>query len=186
MRGSGLRSIQINFKNCSLLQRVYLVENHLVWQVNPSFTVSQLKYLYLVCVEGQSLRFTTSYAKKKVSGKTGHSVTFEWNFSGGVDTVTWGLADEFGKNIDKEFVSLDGFGVDVLPPGSVTEAYRGRVNGTRTGDSSSGQASFTLHDVTKDDESFYGCLLRPSDPNLRQIPDFVQLVVVGMYLFIEL
>ena len=74
----------------------------------------------------------------------------------------------------------------MLPLGSVPEAYRGRVNGTRTGDSSSAQASFTLYDVTKDDERLYGCLLTPDDPNLREILNFVQLVVVGMYLFIEL
>jgi len=121
-----------------------------------------------------------------VSGRIGHSVTFEWKFSGGVDTVTWGLANKVGKDIDKRFVSLDGRGVDVLPLGSVPEAYRGRVNGTRTGDSSSGQASFTLYDVTKDDERLYGCSLKPDDPNLREILDFVQLVVVGTYLFIEL
>ena len=125
--------------------------------------------MYLVFVEGQSPRFTTSYAKKKVSGKIGHSVKFEWKFSGEVDTVTWGLANKVGKDIDKRFVSLDGRGVDVLPLVSVPEAYRGRVNGTRTGDSSSGQASFTVYGVTKDDERLYGCLLKPDDPNFREI-----------------
>ncbi|XP_073255597.1 cell adhesion molecule DSCAM-like isoform X2 [Porites lutea] len=128
---------------------------------------------------GQSLRFTTSYAKKKVSGRIENFVTFEWKFSGGVDTVTWGLANEVGAVIDKVFVTLDGRGVDVVPSGSVPVEYKGRVNGTRSGDSSSGQASFTLYDLTKDDERLYGCLLKPNDPNLRQIPDFVQLVVVG-------
>ena len=65
-----------------------------------SFTVSQLIYLYLVFVEGQSPRFTTSYyAKKKVSGKIGHSVTFEWKFSGEVDTVTWGLAPRLVRTL---------------------------------------------------------------------------------------
>ena len=59
------------------------------------------------------------------------------------------------------------------------------MNGTRTGDSSSAQASFTLYDVTKDDERLYGCLLKPDDPNLREILNFVQLVVVGIHLFIR-
>ena len=118
-----------------------------------------------------------------MSGRIGHSVTFEWKFSGGVDTVTWGLANEVNLKIDKQFVSLDGRGVDVLLPRLVPEAYRGRVNGTRTGDSSSGQANFTLYDVTKDDERLYGCWLKPNNPNFREITDFVQLVVVGMYLF---
>ena len=131
------------------------------------------------------MRFTTSYAKK-VSRTIGHSMTFAWKFSGGVDTVTWGLASEVGTLTDKKLVSLDVRGVDVLPPGSVPEPYRGRVNGTRTVDSSSGQASFTLFNVTKDDERFYSCLLTPDDPNSQAITDFVQLVVVGMYLFREL
>ena len=131
-------------------------------------------------VVGQSPRFTTSYAKKAVLGRIGHSVTFTWTFSGGVDTVTWGLAN------DKRFVSLDGRDVNLLPFVSVPNAYRGRVNGTRTVDSSSGQASFTLYDVTKDDERLYECWLEPNDPNFPGIHDFVQLVVVGMYLFIEL
>ena len=112
-------------------------------------------------------------------------MTFEWKFAGGVDTVTWGLANEVGAGIEKKFVSLDGRGVDVVPSGSVPVEYRGRVNGTRSGDSSSGQANFTLYDLTKDDARLYGCSLKPINPNLREIPDLVQLVVVGMYLFIE-
>ena len=135
---------------------------------------------------GQSVRFTASYAKKKVSGRIGHSVTFAWKFFGGVDTVTWGLASEVRTDIDKRLVSLDVRGVDVLPPGLVPEAYRGRANGTRTVDSSSGQASFTLYDVSEDDQRFYGCLLTPDNPNFQAVIDFVQLVVVGMYLFREL
>ena len=113
-------------------------------------------------------------------------MTFVWKFSGGVDTVTWGLANEVGAGIDKQFVSLDGRGVDMVLSGSVPVEYRGRMNGTRSGDSSSGQASFTLYDLTKDDERLYGCLLKPNNPDLQEITDFVQLVVVGMYLFIEL
>lgn len=96
------------------------------------------------------------------------------------------MANEVGAVIDKAFVSLDGRGVDMVLSGSVPVEYRGRVNGTRSGDSSSGQASFTLYDLTKDDERLYGCSLKPNNPNLGEIPDFVQLVVVGMYLFIKL
>ena len=118
-----------------------------------------------------------------MSERIGHSVTFKWKFSGRVDTVTWGLANEVGTDIDKVFVSLDGRGVDVVASGSVAVEYKGRMNGTRSGDSSSGLASFTLYDLTKDDERLYICLLRPNNPNLQEIPDFVQLVVVGMYRF---
>ena len=147
--------------------------------------------MYHVCVVGhaQAVRFTTSYAKKKVSGRIGHSVKFAWKFSRGVDTVTWGLANDGANAIDRSsgrLLTLDDRGVDVLPPGLVPKAYRGRVNGTRTDDSSSGQASFTLYNVTKADERFYGCLLIPGDPNFQEVTDFVQLVVVGMYRFREL
>ena len=114
-------------------------------------------------------------------------MTFVWKFSGGVDTVIWGLANK--KNINKisgRLVYLNRRNVDVLPPGLVPVAYRGRVNGTRTGDSSFGQASFTLYNVTKDDERFYGCLLTPDDPFQLEISDFVQLAVVGMYIYEDL
>ena len=153
---------------------------------NGDLLSSNLCVILFHDVVGQSLRFTTSYAKKKESGRIGYSVTFAWKFSAGVDTVTWGLANEVGTRIEKKLVSLNGRGVDVLPSGTVPEAYRGRVNGNRTVDSSSGQASFTLYNVSKDDERFYGCLLTPDDPNLKPSADFVQLVVVGMYLFREL
>ena len=133
-----------------------------------------------------SFRFTTSYAKKEVSGRTDHSLTFVWKFSGGVKFVTWGLANDAGSDIAKNLVALDARDVNVLPSGSVPEAYRGRVNGTRIGDSSSGQASFTLYNVAKDDEKFYVCVLTPSSPHFPLVTDFVQLVVVGKYLFSEL
>ena len=140
----------------------------------------------LICVEVQAaaVSFETPYVKKKVAGSVGHSVTFSWKFSGGVDLVTWGLANDGANDIDRRsgrLLTLDGRGDDVLPPGSVPKAYRGRVNGTRTGDFSSGQASFTLYNVTKDDERFYGCLLTPDHPDGLVIYDFVQLVVVGTY-----
>ena len=124
--------------------------------------------------------FQTKYAKTNLTGRIGHSVTFAWTFSGAVDTVTWGLANDAGTDIDKMLVSLDVGNANLLKPGSVPDAYRGRVNGTRTGGSSSGQASFTLYDVTKNDERFYGCLLKGRGPDGLKIPDFVRLVVVGM------
>ena len=140
---------------------------------------------YYVCVVGQSVRFQTPYAKKNVTGKIGHSVKFTWTFSGAVDTITLGLANNAVDDIDQSsgrLVSLDGRGVDVLPSQSVPGAYKGRVNGTRTEDSSHGRARFTLYNLTKDDGGYYGCSLKPDSPNEGSILDFVQLVVVGMYM----
>ena len=144
-------------------------------------------YFLLVCVEGQPIRFHSPYAKKKVTGRIGHSVTFAWKFSGGVHTVIWGLANKKSINrISGRLVYLNRRNVDVLSPGLVPVAYRGRVNGTRTGDSSFSQASFTLYNVTKDDERFYGCLLTPVDPDGLEISDLVKLAVVGMYIYRDL
>ena len=124
--------------------------------------------------------FQTKYAKTNLTGRIGHSVTFAWTFSGGVDIVTWGLANDVGTDIDEMLLSLNVLSADMPLPGPVPDAYRGRVNGIRTGDSSSGQANFTLYNVTKNDERFYGCLLRADGPDGLKIPDFVRLVVVGM------
>ena len=141
--------------------------------------------IYFVCVVGQSVRFQTPYAKMNVTGRIGHSVKFTWTFSGAVDAITLGLANNAVDDIDQlsgRLVFLDSRGVDVLPSQSVPGAYKGRVNGTRTGDSSSGQARFTLYNVTEDDGGYYGCSLKPVTPNEGIILDFVQLVVVGMYM----
>ena len=73
-------------------------------------------------------------------------------------------------------------GIDLVSPGLVPDVYRGRENGNRTGDSSSGLASFTLHNLTKDHARIYGCELSPDDPNQAPIIDLVQLLLVGMYL----
>lgn len=138
---------------------------------------------YHVCVAGLPVGFQSPYAKKNVTGRIGHFVTFAWKFFGGaVDTVTWGLANELGTAIVEDLAILDGRGVDVLPPELVPLTYKGRVNGTRSDDSSSGQASFTLFNVTKNDKRYYGCLVKFQHPDDGDILDFVQLVVVGIYL----
>ena len=139
-------------------------------------------------VVGQSVRFQNPHAKKNVTGRIGHSVNFTWTFSGAVDSITWGLANNAVDDIDQpsgRLVSLDSRGVNVLKSRSVPRAYKGRVNGTRTGDSSSGQARFTLYNVTKDDEGYYGCSLKPDNPNEGNVMDFAQLVVVGMYIYLS-
>ena len=109
----------------------------------------------------------------------GQSVTFEWKFSGRVDEVIWALKRDGVNLIDKRN-GLDG--IDLVSPGLVPDVYRGRVNGNCTGDSSSGLASFKLHNLTKDHARIYGCELSPDDPNQAPIIDLVQLLLVGMYL----
>ena len=82
-----------------------------------------------------------------------------------------------GTDTGQKLISLDVRGADVLPPENVPLAYRCRVNG---------QATFTHYKVRKDDQRLYCCLLSPGSPHFEQMTDFVQLVVVGMYLFREL
>ena len=117
-----------------------------------------------------------------MTGSIGHSVTFVWTFSGAVDTVTWRIKEAgVDAHTTGRLVVLDERGVDVLPPRSVRNAYRGRVSGNRSGDSVSGQATFTLSNITKDDERFYECFIEPDDPNHATRVDFVHLLLVGMY-----
>ena len=134
---------------------------------------------------GQLVQFVSPYEKGNVAGQSGHSVTFTWKFSGGrVDGISWGLKKDSVYQIDKAkglLVSLGTNGGNQVPSGSVPEPYKGRVNGNRTGDSS-GQASFTLSNITKDDERFYGCELDPSNVNQGPITDYVKLVLVGEYI----
>ena len=82
-----------------------------------------------------------------------------------------------GTDTGQKLISLDVRGADVLPAENVPLAYRCRVNG---------QATFTHYKVRKDDQRLYCCLLSPGSPHFEQMTDFVQLVVVGMYLFREL
>ena len=139
--------------------------------------------MYHVCVVGHSFRFRTAYDEKKVQGRIGHSVKFEWNFLGDAKLATWALANDDGKDTNQKIMSLDSHGADVLPADNVPPAYRGRVNGTRTGAYSSGQATFYLHNLRKEDQGLYCCELSSGNPHLELLIDLVQLVVVGMYLF---
>ena len=131
------------------------------------------------------VKFVSPYDKNNVPGQSGHSVTFTWKFSGGdVDVISWGLKKGGVYQIDKTnglLVSLGTNGGNQVPSHLVPEAYKGRVNGNRTGDSS-GQASFTLSNITKDDERFYVCELNPSSTGQGPITDYVKLVLVGEYI----
>ena len=114
-----------------------------------------------------------------MTGLVGSSVNFTWSFSGDVDRVIWGLkkdgTNDFAAN--GVLVSLDKSGFISL---SVPPAYMGRVSGSRNGDSSSGQAIFTLRSIAKDDERSFGCKIESANPlDDNPVFDPVQLVVNG-------
>lgn len=108
----------------------------------------------------------------------GSSVNFTWGFSGGIGTVHWGLAKAGFNVIDTRLVSIGQLGFVTLTMASV---YAGRVNGRRSGNSSSGKVIFSLSNITKDDERGYGCMINPTVPVVSSLVDAVHLTVVGEY-----
>ena len=108
-------------------------------------------------------------------GIVGSSITFTWNFSNGVETVTWGLKDSVSATVDvnKKLISIGLQGQLTLTP---RQAYVGRVSGS--GSASSGSVIFILTKIKKSDEAFYGCELFPVGPYSTAF-DYVHLVVQG-------
>ena len=104
---------------------------------------------------------------------------FTWSFSGDVPIVGWGIKRALYNHLVNNgwLVSLGKAGSPY--PISVLPAYTGRVSGKRGGNSSSGQAIFTLRNIRKTDERFYGCVLRSSNPWVSPEFDAVHLFVAG-------
>ena len=138
--------------------------------------VSELLH-FLFCTASQ-VQFKSRYREKTFTGLVGSSVNFTWSFSGDVKIVQWGLALTATNDIDnhQKLVSLARAG---LIPLVVPAAYTGRVAGSRNGNSSSGQAIFTLSNIRKEDERFYGCRLSPASPYDSSPFDSVHLSVEG-------
>ena len=110
-------------------------------------------------------------------GIVGSSINFTWNFSNGVETVTWGLKDSVSATVDvnKKFISI---GLEGQLPLTLPQAYVGRVSGS--GSASSGSVIFILSRIKKSDEAFYGCELFPVGSYSIAL-DYVHLVVQGGY-----
>ena len=115
-----------------------------------------------------------------MSGLLGSAVNFTWSFSGDPDAVDWGLKHPDINDLNKILVSVIKSG---LVPIVVPPPYTGRVSGSLSNDSSSGYAVFTLSNITKNDENFYGCKLRSYNGLIPTIKyDFVRLLVLGEYI----
>ena len=110
-------------------------------------------------------------------GIVGSSINFTWNFSNGVETVTWGLKDSVSATVDvnKKFISI---GLQGQLPLAPPQPYVGRVSGS--GSASSGSVNFVLTKIKKSDEAFYGCELFPVGPYSTAF-DYVHLVIQGGY-----
>ena len=113
-----------------------------------------------------------------MTGLVGSRVNLTWSFSGVFTDITWGL-----KHADYNTFEINGRLLTLYKNGksriwSVPSEYTGRVSGHFIGNSSAGVAVFTLSNVTKDHERYYGCKIDPPgfDPI---IIDFVKLIVEG-------
>ena len=96
-----------------------------------------------------------------MTGLIGSSVNFTWSFYGDVGTVNWGLPNAAVNSIKTILVSI-------TKAGKVA-ANNGRVSGSRTGDSSSGQVIFTLSNIRQDDERLYLCQIKPPTPGSNKV-----------------
>ena len=109
-------------------------------------------------------------------GVLGSSVNFTWAFHGGnINSVTWGTKKDGSGDIKDVLISIDKLQTITT---TQTPPYSGRVSGIWNG-SSPGQATFTLSSIQKADERFYVCTLTPANLAEPEIPDTVQLLVVG-------
>ena len=116
-----------------------------------------------------------------MNGVSGSTVTFTWSLLGDTGTVSWGIKKD-NVNQVTTLVLLDQTGmIPFTPP--APDGYVKRVNGTFNGDSSAGQATFSLANITKNDEKIYGCSAISSDFN-DMLFDTVALVVVGESLYL--
>ena len=76
-----------------------------------------------------------------------------------------------------KLIALDKTGTSLSIP--VPPAHTGRVSRSRSSNSFSGQAIFTLRNITKDDEIFSGCVLSPNHPLDSSEFNAVYLLVKG-------
>ena len=116
-----------------------------------------------------------------MKGSVGSFVNFTWSFTGNVGRINWGLKQAGANLIDfgniLVTIAKDGTSSSSLAPA----AYSGRVSGSRSGDSSSGQVIFTLSQMTLNDGNLdYGCKVEAlNDPFDLGDFDYLHLDVEG-------
>ena len=114
-------------------------------------------------------------------GLVGSSVNFTWKFSGGSNGVcsfSWGLKSTTGDG----FIN-NGILVTIDPSGSnPTVINNVRASGSVSGNQFSGQVTFTLSSIKRNDERFYGCKITPASNFDTADFESVQLVVKGGFI----
>ena len=105
------------------------------------------------------------------------SVNFTWRFSGDVAGIEFGFKATNAATIEKNgrILFLNTFGKTVY----VHQSFTGRVTGSRTGNSSSGQVIFNLSGITLNDTDTYGCQLYANNVQDSGQFDYARLIVEG-------
>ena len=105
------------------------------------------------------------------------SVSFTWRFSGDVARIEFGFKATNAATIEKNgrTLFLNTFGKTVY----VHQSFTGRVSGSRTGNSSSGQVIFNLNGITLNDTNTYGCQLYANNVQDSGQFDYARLIVEG-------
>ena len=105
------------------------------------------------------------------------SVNFTWRFSGDVAGIEFGFKATNAATIEKNgrILFLNTFGKTVY----VHQSFTGRVTGSRSGNSSSGQVIFNLSGITLNDTDTYGCQLYANNVQDSGQFDYARLIVEG-------
>ena len=105
------------------------------------------------------------------------SVNFTWRFSGDVAGIEFGFKANNAATIEKNgrILFLNTVGKTVY----VHQSFTGRVTGSRTGNSSSGQVIFNLSGITLNDTDTYGCQLYANNVQDSGQFDYARLIVEG-------
>ena len=144
--------------------------------VDLSFLGSYVYYIISVLADSQ---FTKPYQGQTITTRVHSTVNFIWTFTGNPYEIDWGIkgaaVNDFEAN--GKILSLTGDGQTFINRG-----YYGRVNGSWSGNSNSGQVVFTLTAINRNDMKSYRCILRAGFGESDNIDD-VQLIVEGNYMF---
>ena len=117
------------------------------------------------------------YQGRTVRSLINSSVNFTWRFSGDVASIEFGfkITNAAAIETNGKILVLKALG----KTGYVHQSYAGRVSGSRTGNSSSGQVIFNLSGITLNDTDTYGCQLYANNVQDSDQFDYAKLIVEG-------
>ena len=122
-------------------------------------------------------KWFTAPPGKKLPVRLCSSVNFTWRFSGDVAGIEFDFKATNAATIEKngKILFLNTFRKTVY----VHQSFTGRVTGSRSGNSSSGQVIFNLSGITLNDTDTYGCQLYANNVRDSGQFDYSRLIVEG-------